>query len=804
MTELELEEQIAADEVEIPSTLPVLPLKDTVVFPDSMLPLAIGQERSIRLVDDAVAADRLVALVASRNREVEQPAWDELYEVGTAALIQKMIRVPDGTQRILVQGLRRIRLEQRVRDEPYLVGRFAELPDVLEETREVQALTQNVRTLFSRIISLLPYLPEELALAAANVEDPSALCHLVASTLRLKTEEKQELLELVDVELRLRQVTVVLNRELEVVELGTKIQSQVQSEMEDSQREYFLRQQLKAIQQELGEGDAEQAEVNELRERAAATQLSEEARKVVDRELARLERLPSAAAEYGVIRTYLEWILTLPWESTTEDNLDLDRARKILDEDHFDLDKVKERIIEYLAVSKLKNDLTGPILCFVGPPGVGKTSLGQSIARTLGRKFIRISVGGVRDEAEIRGHRRTYIGAMPGTILRALRDAESKNPVFLIDEIDKMGADFRGDPASAMLEVLDPEQHSTFRDHYLDLPFDLSKVLFICTANQLETIPGPLLDRMDVIQLSGYTEDEKFGIARKYLVPKQVEAHGLKRSKVTFTDKAVRVVIRGYTREAGVRNLERQLAALCRKTAREIAEGNDERIRIDDKRVREWLGPRRFAGEVRKRTADPGVATGLAVTAVGGDVLFIEATAYPGEGRLKVTGQLGDVMQESAQAAHSWVRSHARQLGLDPSWFEENDVHVHIPAGAVPKDGPSAGITMAVAIVSVASGRPVADDVAMTGEITLSGQVLAIGGVREKVLAAQRAGIKRVVLPEENEPDLGELPEETTKELEFVLAASIDQVLTAAFDGELPKAAKPRALTRERKAAAPR
>jgi ATP-dependent Lon protease len=804
MTELELEEQILADEVEIPSTLPVLPLKDTVVFPDSMLPLAIGQERSIRLVDDAVAADRLVALVASRNREVEQPAWDELYEVGTAALIQKMIRVPDGTQRILVQGLRRIRLEQRVRDEPYLVGRFAELPDVLEETREVQALTQNVRTLFSRIISLLPYLPEELALAAANVEDPSALCHLVASTLRLKTEEKQELLELVDVEQRLRQVTVVLNRELEVVELGTKIQSQVQSEMEDSQREYFLRQQLKAIQQELGEGDAEQAEVNELRERAAATQLSEEARKVVDRELARLERLPSAAAEYGVIRTYLEWILTLPWESTTEDNLDLDRAREILDEDHFDLDKVKERIIEYLAVSKLKNDLTGPILCFVGPPGVGKTSLGQSIARTLGRKFIRISVGGVRDEAEIRGHRRTYIGAMPGTILRALRDAESKNPVFLIDEIDKMGADFRGDPASAMLEVLDPEQHSTFRDHYLDLPFDLSKVLFICTANQLETIPGPLLDRMDVIQLSGYTEDEKFGIARKYLVPKQVDAHGLKRSKVTFTDKAVRVVIREYTREAGVRNLERQLAALCRKAAREFAEGNDERIRIDDKRVREWLGPRRFAGEVRKRTADPGVATGLAVTAVGGDVLFIEATAYPGEGRLKVTGQLGDVMQESAQAAHSWVRSHARQLDLEPSWFEENDVHVHIPAGAVPKDGPSAGITMAVAIVSVASGRPVADDVAMTGEITLSGQVLAIGGVREKVLAAQRAGIKRVVLPEENEPDLGELPEETTKELEFVLAASIDQVLTAAFDGELPKAAKPRALTRERKAAAPR
>jgi ATP-dependent Lon protease len=802
MSEVAFDDQIAPDEVEIPSSLPVLPLKDTVVFPDSLLPLAIGQERSVRLIDDAVAGDRLVALVASRSAELEQPDWDDLYEVGTAAIVQKMIRVPDGTQRILVQGLRRIRLERRIREEPYLVGEFSEVPDVLNETRELQALTQTVRTLFSRIIGLLPYLPEELGLAAANVEDPSALCHLVASTLRLKTEEKQKLLEQPDVERRLRDLAVVLNRELEVVELGTKIQSQVQSEMEDSQREYFLRQQLKAIQDELGEGDEQQAELKELRDRAAEIALPEDARKAVDRELARLEKLPPAAAEYGVIRTYLEWIISLPWEATTEDDLDLEHARKVLDEDHYDLDKVKERILEYLAVSKLKNDLSGPILCFVGPPGVGKTSLGHSIARTLGRKFIRISVGGVRDEAEIRGHRRTYIGAMPGTIIRALRDAESKNPVFLIDEIDKMGADFRGDPASAMLEVLDPEQHSSFRDHYLDLPFDLSKVLFICTANQLETIPSPLLDRMDVIHLSGYTEEEKFGIARKYLVPKQLEAHGLKRSKVTVTDKGLRLVIREYTREAGVRNLERQLAALFRKAARQFAEGHDERIRIDEKRVREWLGPRRFAGEVRKRTADPGVATGLAVTAVGGDVLFIEATAYPGDGRLKVTGQLGEVMQESAQAAHSWVRSHARQLGLDPGWFEANDVHVHIPAGAVPKDGPSAGITMAVAIVSVASGRPVSDDVAMTGEITLSGQVLAIGGVREKVLAAQRAGVHKVILPRENEPDLEELPEETREEVEFVLADSIDQVLDVAFDGKLPASAPARSLTRERKAAA--
>ena len=793
MTEF-FDEGVAVDEVEIPSTLPVLPLKDTVVFPDSMLPLAIGQERSIALIDDVIAGDRLVALVAARSREIEVPDWDDLYEVGTAAVVQKMIRVPDGTQRILVQGLRRIRLEKRVRSEPYLVGRFKEVPDVVRETRELQALTQNVRTLFARIIGQLPYLPEELALAAANVEDPSALCHLVASTLRLKTEEKQLLLEELDVEKRLRETSVILNRELEVVELGTKIQSQVQSEMESSQREYFLRQQLKAIQEELGEGDPEQAELKELRESAASITLPEDARKAVDRELGRLEKLPQAAAEYGVIRTYLEWILSLPWDATTEDNLDLKRAREILDEDHFDLDKVKERILEYLAVSKLKDDLSGPILCFVGPPGVGKTSLGQSIARTLGRKFVRISVGGVRDEAEIRGHRRTYIGAMPGTILRALRDAESKNPVFLIDEIDKMGADFRGDPASAMLEVLDPEQHSTFRDHYLDLPFDLSKVLFICTANQLDTIPSPLLDRMDVIHLSGYTEEEKFGIARKYLVPKQLEAHGLKRSKVKLGDRALRLVIREYTREAGVRNLERQLAALFRKAARGVAEGGPDKISIDEAKVREWLGPRRFAGEVRKRTSEPGVATGLAVTAVGGDVLFIEATAYTGKGQLKVTGQLGEVMQESAQAALSWVRSHAEQLGLDPAWFDEHDIHVHVPAGAVPKDGPSAGITMATAIVSIVSGRPVSEEVAMTGEITLTGQVLQIGGLREKILAAQRAGVEKVVMPRENEPELTELPEETRKELEFVPVDTIEEVLDVAFEG-LKTLAGPRTST---------
>jgi ATP-dependent Lon protease len=713
-----------------------------------------------------------------------------------------MIRVPDGTLRILVQGSERVRLTARVQDEPYLIGEFAEAPDVLEESREVEALTRNVQGLFARIIGLVPYLPEELQIAAANVEDPSALCNLVASTLRLKTVEKQRLLELTDVRARLREVSTVLNRELEVVELGSRIQSQVQEEMEKGQREFFLRQQMKAIQEELGEGDADQAEINELRARFDEMTLPEDARKAATRELARLEKLPSAAAEYGVIRTYLDWLVTLPWDSTTEDNLDLVHAREVLDDDHFDLEKVKDRIIEYLAVAKLRNEVSGQILCFVGPPGVGKTSLGQSIARALGRKFQRLSVGGVRDEAEIRGHRRTYIGAMPGTIIRALRDAESLNPLLLIDEIDKMGADFRGDPASAMLEVLDPEQNRTFRDHYLDLPFDLSKVLFICTANTLDTVPGPLLDRMDIIQLSGYTEDEKFGIARKYLVPKQVEAHGLGASNVVFSDKAVRLVIREYTREAGVRGLERQIAATLRKAARQVAEGTSraKTLRIDERRVRSWLGPRRFSGEVRKRTAEPGVATGLAFTAAGGDVLFIEAAAYPGKGRLVITGQLGEVMQESAQAAHSWVRAHAGLLDVEPAWFSDHDVHIHVPAGAVPKDGPSAGITMATAIASLVRGEPVSDDVGMTGEITLTGQVLPIGGIREKVLAAQRAGLKRVILPHENEPDLDELPRETKKEMDFVLVNSIDEVFDAAFGGNGSARPKPVAVGGERAA----
>jgi ATP-dependent Lon protease len=772
-------------ELEFPAALPVLPLKETVVFPQSMSPLAIGQERSVRLIDDVVAGDRLLALITAKDASLDSPSWDDIYDVGTVALVHKMIKVPDGTLRILVQGIERIKLEHRLDTDPYLLGEFSALPDVLIETPEVEALTRNVQGLFGRIIGLAPYLPEELQLAAANVDDPSALCHLVASTLRtIKTEERQEILEEVNVEQRLRLVSQILNRELEVFELGSKIQSQVQSEMEKGQREYFLRQQLKAIQQELGEDDPEAAEVNELREQLDALELSEDARKAADRELGRLEKLPSAAAEYGVIRTYLEWILTLPWRKYTEDNLDLDHARKVLDTDHFDLEKVKDRVIEYLAVAKLRNEISGQILCFVGPPGVGKTSLGHSIANALGRKFVRLSVGGVRDESEIRGHRRTYIGSMPGTIIRSLRDAESSNPLMLIDEIDKMGADWRGDPASAMLEVLDPEQNRSFRDHYLDLPFDLSKVLFICTANTLDTIPGALLDRMDVISLSGYTEDEKLGIAKRYLLPKQLGLHGLLRSQLTLSDKVLRTIIREYTREAGVRNLERRLADVCRKAATQIAKGKAQKPRVDEARLREWLGPRRFSGEVRKRVSVPGVATGLAYTAVGGDVLFIEATAYSGKGRLTITGQLGEVMQESAQAALSWVRSHTDEMGLADDWFSTHDVHIHVPAGAVPKDGPSAGVTMATAIASLVRDEPVAADVGMTGEITLTGQVLPIGGLREKSLAAQRAGLKRVIFPRENEPDLEDLPPETRKALEFIPVDRIQEVFEAAFTGK--------------------
>ncbi len=804
MSELAPDGSIVPEEdVQIPAALPVLPLKDSVAFPQSMTPLAVAQERSVRLVNDVLSGNRLLALVTSRDPEIEQPGLADLYEIGTAAVVHRMLRMPDGSLRVLVQGVSRVHVGRQVQDEPYLVAEVEEVPDVLEESTELEALVRTVQTSFARLIELVPHLPQELQIAVANIDDPSVLSYLVASSVRMQTDDKQRLLEEVDVATRLRELVRLLGRELEVVELGSKIQSQVASEVEKTQREYLLRQQLRAIQEELGEADPEQAELAELRKRVDDANLPEHALTAANRELSRLERLPQAAAEYGVIRTYLEWLLTLPWNTVTPDNLDLEQARAVLDEDHFDLDKVKDRILEFLAVAKLKQDVSGQILCFAGPPGVGKTSLGQSIARALGRKFVRISLGGVRDEAEIRGHRRTYIGAMPGTIIRALRDAESRNPVFMIDEIDKLGADWRGDPSSALLEVLDPEQNDEFRDHYLDIQFDLSNVLFVCTANTPETIPAPLLDRMDVISLSGYTEEEKVEIAKRYLVPKQLGAHGLTPNRVEFREEALRLIAREYTREAGVRNLERRIADIARKVARRVAEGKRGPIVVNERKVREWLGPRRFAGEVRKRTADPGVATGLAVTPVGGDILFIEATAYPGKGRLMVTGQLGEVMQESAHAALSWLRSHDEALGVNPAWFAEHDIHVHVPAGAVPKDGPSAGITIATALLSLVRGEPVSSDVAMTGEVTLTGQVLQIGGVRDKVLAAQRAGIHRIILPRENEADLVDLPPEARDELEFVLVDSMDEVLPGAFDGAVVTHA-PRPAAAERQAAATR
>jgi ATP-dependent Lon protease len=766
----------------VPAALPVLPLKDMVTYPDTLTPLAVGQPRSMRLVNEVLSGERMLVLVAGRDPELDEPGPGDLYDVGVVGIVARMLKVPDGTIRILVQGTERVRIGDYVAEDPYLVARIEPLPDVVEPSAELEALTHNVQRTFSEIIEQIPYLPEELQLAVANVEDPSALTHLIAGALRIPTPEKQELLEQVDVGRRLRRLSQILARELEVIQLGSKIQSEVQSEIEKGQREYYLREQLKAIQQELGEGDEQQAEINELRERIEKAELPEQAQKQAERELGRLERLPPAAAEYGVIRTYLEWIIDLPWSATTEDNLDIAHAREVLDADHYDLDKVKDRILEYLAVRKLNPGSHGPILCFVGPPGVGKTSLGRSIARALGREFERISVGGVRDEAEIRGHRRTYIGAMPGTIVRALRDAGSRNPVFMIDEIDKMGADFRGDPSSAMLEVLDPAQNDSFRDHYLDLSFDLSAVLFITTANTLDTITPALQDRMEVISLAGYTMDEKVHIAKRYLVPRQIEQNGLSRGQISFSDAGLRAIAEEYTREAGVRNLEREIGTVCRKVAREVAEGKArKKATISAKRARELLGKRRFFAEQRRRTRDPGVATGLAWTPVGGEVLFVEATAMPGDGKLTITGQLGDVMRESAQAALSWVRGHQKRLApeLPDDWFATHDLHVHVPAGAVPKDGPSAGVAMAVALASLIGSKPVKADVAMTGELTLTGQVLPIGGLKEKSLAAQRAGIKRIIAPERNEGDVAEIPEHEREGLEFVYVDSIEKALAA-------------------------
>ncbi len=783
----------------IPEELPVLPLKNTVIFPMTVFPLVVQKPRSVRLVDDAVVADRMVALVALRDPEAEEPTPADLYEYGTLATIHRLARAQDGTLHIIVQGMERIRMQEYVQQEPYMRAKVEAAPDVTEEGLEMDALIRSTTELFGRLAALAAYMPEEVVSTAMNVTDARQLAYLVASITRMDLAKRQEVLETTSVSEKLRKLIAILSREVEVFELGKKIQSDAQSEMEKLQREYFLREQMKAIQRELGEEDEQAAEARELSEKIESVGMPEEAKREALRELDRLTKLPPAAAEYSVIRTYLGWLTDLPWQVVTEDKLDVAEARRVLDEDHYDLERIKDRIVEYLAVRQLRQqraheiqaaegvgdrirrEREGVILCFVGPPGVGKTSLGQSIARALGRAFIRQSLGGMRDEAEIRGHRRTYIGAMPGRIVQAIRRVGSRNPVFMLDEVDKIGSDFRGDPASALLEVLDPEQNREFRDLYLDVPFDLSQVMFITTANVLDTIPAPLRDRMEILQLSGYTEEEKVSIAEGYLIPRQIRENGLREDEVVFDAEALRHIVREYTREAGVRELERQIGTVCRKVATKIAEGSVGAVHVTAEAVSDHLGSPPYFFEVAERTQVPGVATGLAWTPSGGDILFIEATKMKGNKGFTLTGQLGEVMRESAQAALSYVRSKARDLGIDEDAFSHLDIHLHVPAGAIPKDGPSAGVTMATALASLLTGRPVDGEVGMTGEITLRGQVLPVGGIKEKVLAARRAGLKKVCLPRRNAKDLDELPEDVRNEIDFVLVDQVEQVFETAF-----------------------
>ncbi len=770
----------------IPDELPVLPLRDTVLFPNSFMPLAVARESSVRLIDEAMSAGKLIAVFTQRDASVEEPQQEDLYRAGTASHIHKMFKLPDGSLRLIVQGLARLTLEDVTSTRPYLRGRVSvAVEGVAEDDRlEVDALLRNIKTNFQKVVSLSPLLSDDLQALAANIADPARLADFIASSLTtLPTPVKQEVLETLDVRARMDTLNRLLIKELEVLELGSKIQSQVQSEVGKNQREYFLREQMKAIQKELGESDDQAKDIEELREKIEAAGMPEPVMKEAQRELERLAKMPVAAAEYTVSRTYVDWLVMLPWARRTEEIIDLARTKEVLDADHTGLAKAKDRILEYLAVRKLNPDVKGPILCFVGPPGVGKTSLARSIARSLSRKFVRVSLGGMRDEAEIRGHRRTYIGALPGQIIQGLRRAESKNPVFILDEIDKLGSDFRGDPASALLEVLDPEQNSTFRDHYLDVPFDLSEVLFITTANVLDPVPPALRDRMEVLEIPGYTEEEKLAIAREHLIAKQITNHGLTPEQFTITDEAVSAVIRGYTREAGVRNLEREIGALCRKAARRRAEGNLEPMAVAPDVVVELLGaPTFLQEEIAERTREPGVAIGLAWTPAGGDVLFVEASRMSGTGTLTLTGQLGEVMKESARAALSWFRAHAAAYGADPDFFKNAEIHLHVPSGAIPKDGPSAGVTIAAALASEVTRRPVRGDIAMTGEITLSGRVLPVGGIKEKVLAARRAGIREVILPRQNEKNVNEdLTEELRKELTIHFVQTVDEVLLLAL-----------------------
>jgi len=778
----------SVDELEIAKELPIMPLKDTVIYPHIVAPLLVTEDNLIKLIDDALAGDRVIGVVTTKE-EVETPEPSDLYGVGSAVAVARMFKLPDGKMQLLVQGISRIRIEDFTQTHPYLKARVERLRDKMEDTVELTGLARNALNLFRKIVSLAPYLPDELFIAAMNVEEPNDLSDFLAANINLDTGEKQELLEELDVLERLKKLTVFLNREVEVLEIGSKIQNQVQSELSKGQREFFLREQLKAIQKELGELDEKTMEINELKDAIEESGMPEEARKEAERELDRLANMPAAAAEYTVARTYLDWMISLPWKKGTQDNLDVKRAARILDEDHYDLERVKQRIVEYLAVRNIKEDMKGPILCFVGPPGVGKTSLGHSIARALGRKFHRISLGGVRDEAEIRGHRRTYVGALPGRIIQGIRKAGTNNPVFMLDEVDKLGQDFRGDPAAALLEVLDPEQNDSFSDHYLDVAFDLSRVMFITTANLLYTIPPALLDRMEVLELPGYTEPEKVKIARQFLVPRQLEEHGLAERHVDIADSTLHGIIRNYTREAGVRNLEREIASICRKVARRVAEGEKGPFKVTGDDLHDMLGPIKFRQEVIEQEDEVGVATGLAWTEVGGDVLFVEAESFPGKGNLSLTGKLGEVMQESARAAVTYARANSKKLGISEDFFEKNDIHIHVPAGAIPKDGPSAGVTMAVAIVSEATGRPVIKDTAMTGEITLRGKVLPVGGIKEKVLAAHRAGVKKVMLPEDNEKDLEEVPDFVKEEVQFAFVKKIDEIIDQVLKDRVKKPA---------------
>jgi len=769
---------------ELPAVLPVLALPENVAFPAVVLPMHATDEAQIKLVEELVLGDKIFLAVAIRQapEEGQELGPQNLYQVGATCVVLQMLRMPDGSVRFLAQGISRTRINHFTETEPHLRAEVTHLSDEEVEDVETSALFRNLREQFLALIDMMPNVDDTMKVAVANVDDPGALCDLIAFRLPVDTADKQSVLETLNIKERLQLVTRLLAREREYMEVAQRIQSEARSEIDKSQREYYLRQQLKAIREQLGETDTRTAEVEELRQQLEAKNLPEEVLKETERELTRLERINPASPEYTVARTYLDWIIALPWNESTPDNLDLDEARRILDEDHYGLDDVKERVLEFLAVRKLRGELSGSILCFVGPPGTGKTSIGKSIARALGRKYIRVSLGGTRDEAEIRGHRRTYIGSLPGRIISALRKAGSNNPVFMLDEVDKLGADFRGDPASALLEVLDPEQNSTYTDHYLEVPFDLSKVMFICTANFIDPVPPALKDRMEILEFPGYTEQEKLQIAKRYLLPQQIEENGLTPQQLTITDEALRSLINGYTREAGVRNLEREIAAICRKTAKKIAMNQEATERVDIAELEELLGPVKFISEVAQRVSEPGVAAGLAWTPAGGDILFIESSMTPGDGKLTLTGKLGEVMKESAQAALTYVRAHADEFGIDAEIFKTRDFHIHVPAGAIPKDGPSAGITMALALISVCSGRKVRHDVAMTGEISLRGQVLPVGGVKEKILAASRAGIKTVIMPKRNEKDLTDIPDYAREQLNFVFVDKVAEILPVALE----------------------